>query len=352
MAVARGGSGLRRKIIIVLGMVFCLCLTSCGILPTEEEFDTAPTVKEYEGASFNKVTVARGDLVKTEEISGKYKGTVQEEIQTDGVSLVKKIYVKKGQHVKKGDKILSYVVESSENSLKEAQNKIEKIDLQIRQAKQMMALQEKKLKKTGGSKKEIASVKKQYTQQIKSYESSKKLLEMDVKIAKEEIEEEEVRASVSGTVTYVDTDAVGTYGKSDEATVKIEGATKNRFEANSEYASYCKAGETVTIDVKGQEYKAVIKKDKESTDTVYFYPTVNIDLEDGVLCSYQVVLKEKKDVLYLPSSIVYAMGDKHVVYYEDKNGLKSTKEVTIGETISNYVEITSGLEEDEQVIAN
>lgn len=37
---------------------------------------------------------------------------------------------------------------------------------------------------------------------------------------------------------------------------RIEGKKKNRFEANSKYASHCKEGDTVTIEVKGQEYKA------------------------------------------------------------------------------------------------
>ncbi len=343
----------RRKLVpvVVFGAV-CLCLTSCGILPTEEEFDAAPVVREFEGANYNKVTVTRGNLIKTEEISGKYKGTVREEIQTDGVSVIKKIHVKKGQRVKTGDKILSYVIQSSENTLKEAENKIEKTKLQIQHANRLMALEVQKLEKTGGSKKEISNVKNQYEQQIKSYQSSLQLLEMDAKIAREEIEEEEVRATVSGKVTFVDEDATGTFGKSDEPTVIIEGAKKNRFEANSKYASRCKEGEVVTIDVKGQEYKARIGKDKESTDTVYFYPISNINLEEATIGFYQVVLKEKKNVLYLPASIVYAMGDKHVVYYEDENGLKTMKEVTVGETIGNSVEITGGLEENEQVIAN
>ena len=40
------------------------------------------------------------------------------------------------------------------------------------------------------------------------------------------------------------------------------------------------------------------------------------------------------------------------MYYEDANGLKSTKEVSVGETIDTFIEITGGLEENEQVIAN
>lgn len=341
---------MKRRLIATVGVA--LCLTGCGILPTEEEFDAAPVLKEYEGASFNKVTVTRGTLEKTEEISGKYKGTVKEDIEPDGASVIKKIYVKKGDRVKAGDVVMQYELPGSEKTLKESNEKIEKTKLQITQARELMKLEVEKQKKIGGGSKEIANARNQYEQQIKALESSLELLKMDAKIAKEEIEEEQITASVNGVVTYVDSKAEGTYGTEGEAAIKIEGKKKNRFEANSKYASHCKEGDIVTIEVRGQEYKATVKKDPESTDSVYFYPRSKLNLEDGTVCSYQVILKEKKDILYLPSSIVYSMGDKHVVYYEDANGLKSTKEVSIGETIDNFVEITAGLEENEQVIAN
>ena len=90
---------MKRRLLVAAGVAFSMCLTGCGILPTEEEFDAAPVVKEYEGASFNKVAVTRGTLAKTEEISGKYKGTVKEDIEPDGASVIKKIYVKKGDRV-------------------------------------------------------------------------------------------------------------------------------------------------------------------------------------------------------------------------------------------------------------
>ena len=276
---------MKRRLLVAAGVAFSMCLTGCGILPTEEEFDAAPVVKEYEGASFNKVAVTRGTLAKTEEISGKYKGTVKEDIEPDGASVIKKIYVKKGDRVKAGDVIMQYELPGSEKTLKESNEKIAKAELQIKQAKELMTLEVEKQKKTGGGKSGIENAKNQYEQQIKALESSLELLKMDAKIAKEEIKEEQITASVNGVVTYVD----------------------------SKYASHCKEGDTVTIEVKGQEYKATIKRDKESTDSVYFYPKTKLNMEDGTVCSYQVVLKERKDILYLPSSIVYSMGDKHVV---------------------------------------
>ena len=112
---------MKRRLLVAAGVAFSMCLTGCGILPTEEEFDAAPVVKEYEGASFNKVAVTRGTLAKTEEISGKYKGTVKEDIEPDGASVIKKIYVKKGDRVKAGDVIMQYELPGSEKNIEGVQ---------------------------------------------------------------------------------------------------------------------------------------------------------------------------------------------------------------------------------------
>lgn len=343
---------LKRKIFLCVGLAVCVCLTSCGILPTEEEFDAAPIVKEYEGTSFSKVAVTRGNLVQTEDVIGTYKGTVKEDVIPEESSIIKKIYVKEGMKVKAGDPILQYYVPASETALRKAKNDIEKTTVQIRHARKLMDMEVRKLKRLGSSSKEIENIKNQYSQQIKSYESSLKLLRMDAKIAQEEIDEEKITASVAGIVTYVDESVEGAIGDSTKPVVKIEGKKKNRFEAKSKYADRCQEGDVVTIEVNTQEYKATIGKEEGSKNKIYFYPNSKLNLEDGVACTYKVVLKEKKDVLYLPSAIVYAMGERHVVYYEDENGLKSTKEVTLGEKINNFVEITGGLSEEEQVVAN
>ncbi len=54
--------------------------------------------------------------------------------------------------------------------------------------------------------------------------------------------------------------------------------------------------------------------------------------------------------MYLPDSAVNKMGDSYIVYYEDENGLKSAKEVTVGLKAENKIEITSGLEFGDAVI--
>ncbi len=338
---------------MIAGVVCCsLLFTSCGVLPTEEEFDAAPVVNQFEGNNFNKVAVTKGTLKVTEEIMGKYQGTVREEVVADGAGIIKKIDVKKGQYVHEGDVLFSYLLPGSEETLKSSNEEIEKLKLMISQANRLKSLELKKaadLKRSSSEKNNIAN---QYNQQIKSYESNMELLKMDVKIAKEEIEAEEVTASVSGRVKELEKGMVGTYGNGEEPIMVIEGKKRNRFKATSEFVKYCKDKQSCTISVRGQEYKAIMRVPKDLDDTVYFYTKAGLSVEEGTVCSYEVVLKEMKDILYLPSALIYSMGDKNVVYYEDENGLKATKEVKIGEVINNFTQIVSGLNEGDKVISN
>ena len=74
--------------------------------------------------------------------------------------------------------------------------------------------------------------------------------------------------------------------------------------------------------------------------------------EMSIIGPRPLILKEKKDVLYLPAALVYEMGDKTIVYGEGENGVKTIREVTVGEQIDNLIEITDGLQENEQIITN
>ncbi|MFR5618611.1 MAG: hypothetical protein ACLTJ5_07095 [Clostridium sp.] len=45
--------------LLCIGIAACM-MCGCGILPTEEEFDAAPLVKEYSDENVGKYTVTRG----------------------------------------------------------------------------------------------------------------------------------------------------------------------------------------------------------------------------------------------------------------------------------------------------
>ena len=83
--------------------------------------------------------------------------------------------------------------------------------------------------------------------------------------------------------------------------------------------------------------------------SLWYFSLIDVVKPTGTV---DLILKEKKNVLYVPSALVFDMGSKKVVYIEGKEGVKETREVTTGEQIQNEIEITGGLKENEQILTN
>lgn len=338
-----------RIFITYLLVVSVLC--GCSILPTEEEFGAAPVVKEYEGNNYNKYTITRGDMIEKESIAVTYQGTKEIEITgSDDGGQIKEICVKKGQKVKAGTVLIKEYLDETEDQLKADKRQIATLQLQIRQAKEMKARELEQLAKTGGTKEEKKNVREQYDAQIKGCQSSMQLTQLDMKEAQEEINAAVITSEMAGTVVLADNSFEGGYATSNNVLVKIQGKKKNRFSCESKYADRFQNGQEVVVTVSGVEYRTKVKK--VSKKELYLYPKSSVSLGNGATGTIDLVLKEKKNVLSLPKALIYDMGGKKVVYMEGENGVKETREVTLGESIANMVEITSGLSENEQVITN
>lgn len=206
------------------------------------------------------------------------------------------------------------------------------------------------LNHTGGSKEEKENVKTQYDAQIKSCRSSLELAKLDIQSLEETIREASLKAPISGTVTFVEKSLEGGYANQENLLVTIRAAKKNRFSCKTEYTSHFSQGSEATVTVMGQQYKTTVKKGKGKQ--IYFVPKQELALKNAVTGTVDLVLKEKKNVLYVPSALVFDMGSKKVVYIEGKEGVKETREVTTGEQIQNEIEITGGLKENEQILTN
>lgn len=344
---------MRRQKQLICGVLAMSCiLCSCGILPTEEEFDAAPVVKEYEGDNYSKYTLVRGDMVKKESVDASFQGTTKAETKGEGMGVrIKEICVKKGQKVSEGDVLVKNYVAEQENMVKNSKRQIENLELQMKQARTMRQAELKKLKKLGGTKEQKENIKAQYDSQIKNCESTLKLVRLDLEEAQSEIEDNYVLSDISGTVMTVNSSFEGGYATEEDVLVTVVGKKRNRFRAKTEYASHFRDGQEVTITVIGQQYKVTAKKSDEK-NKIYFYPKTELPVKNGVVGSIDLILKEKKNVLYLPAALVYDMGDKKIVYVEGENGIKTIREVTIGERMGNMLEITNGLKENEQIITN
>ena len=95
---------MRRKLLIFSVMlVSATMLSSCALLPEEEEIRTAPVVREYAQEVYETVKVARGDLVSTERVSARYVPVQKASLAFQLLDeYVDKVLVQVGERVEEG----------------------------------------------------------------------------------------------------------------------------------------------------------------------------------------------------------------------------------------------------------
>lgn len=57
-----------------------LCLPGCSMLPEEEEFRSAPVLRDYQQSEYTFTTVQRGDLEKTQSMTCHYEPVKEEKL--------------------------------------------------------------------------------------------------------------------------------------------------------------------------------------------------------------------------------------------------------------------------------
>jgi len=72
-------------------------------------------------------------------------------------------------------------------------------------------------------------------------------------------------------------------------------------------------------------------------------------LKPGMSATIEIVTDQLRDVLYVPIQAVVSSKDKHSVYIV-KHGRMNLREVSIGKYNTQYIEITEGLEEGEELL--
>lgn len=355
-----------RKIVIgLLCTMTVSILGGCGIIPEEEEYNTAGFVKEYEGEEFSMTTVKRGDVRDYRRIDCEYRESNIQDVILDDWTMLKKINVKAGDKVKEGDVLAEMLSEETDTSLEEVKYQIKVKKALISQAKSMELLEIKKQKLELNDETAIKAIRENYDAEITRYNSELEGLNLQYEALLEDIKNYQITAEFDGTVTYVNTDLImsnpwerfgngagrGKKAAVDNKVVSVTDGSEPYFVASkdsSEYISKLSEGESITVSNGSERYETRVHF---ADDNVYFLLDFQpADITNGSMVTAEYVIEERTDVLYLPDSAVNQMGDEYVVYYEDDTGLKNVKPVKIGLTADHKVEIIEGLEFGDSVI--
>lgn len=314
-------------------------LSGCYFLPDEEEVLEAPTVKASE-VTYTTVTAKKKDIVKKLTNTGTVMSKSTTELSFDDQGgKIKKLYVKAGDIVEKGDLICELDVGDLDYEIKDKELKIKQAQLNVTITAEQ-----------GGSQSEVDNA-----------QVNVDILKNELESLQKELEESKLYSTVSGTVSSITERTVGEEITSGEkiATIVDKKSLYLSFEPSD--ISKFKVGQKITITYNRKDYSGEIfatpsSIPENSTVTfeegkVYAQFTGDVPTDAiGNVADAVLVLDSKKDVIVVAKKLVKTVNDKRIVYVLNEDNEKEAREVEVGLETGSESEIVSGLEEGEQII--
>ncbi|MDP4089531.1 MAG: hypothetical protein Q8930_09715 [Bacillota bacterium] len=344
----------RKKILarLVSGIVFmCVCtfmFSGCAVFPKEEEA-LAPPLVEPEKVVYDEMEVKKGNI----EISVKGTATFESaslsyESFKYGVSYLKSINVKLGDKVKAGQVLAEQETDSLKNDLLKRQYKLQLDQLTYERIQNNL--------NNATDDKTKLDLNLQLEQQNINIQMDK----IDAEEAQKSIDRSQLKASISGTVTYITEDL----NPGDRITPNkniITIADPNTLELlyTGNDGDKFNIGAKVDVDYNGKKYAGEVVKDGPNVPADASQTAkkgIKMKLDSGpadVVMGDQayitLVLQKKENVIVIPSSELRKADGRKYVEMLDK-GLRVQRNVETGLENATEVEIVNGLNEGEKIL--
>ena len=360
---------MKTRLLALLGGCM-LILSSCGLLPEEDEHRAAPLVQAYEQEEFQLAYASRGDMVLSTTVECAYVPIQSETLYyTVGGIYYGESFVEVGDSVEKGQLLAQLSMDGIEEALEHSARRLLELEMRLSfvEENRAFALERKRLEMKETPEKlaqALRQVNEQYDLQKRSLEDERYLTQLQMQEYEQKRAERQLRAGITGTVTDVRKTSPGERSVAGRAVITIADSAMSLFRAETPHWDRFTSGQKVVITVKNAEYEAVVTTEEElglparekvlgEPAYVYFaLKTPAFDLEGGDRGSLTLVLDTRADVLKVPESAVTTVDGQAVVYYMDENGMKTYKPVEVGLHAERMVEILSGLSDGESVIVN
>jgi len=361
---------LKRMIFGALMATLFIFTTSCGFLPEEEVLPSAPVINPYEGDPFTTCLVERGNVVETKRVSCSYLAVKEETLRfTLGGEVIDEVFVQVGSIVKAGDVLAQLDMGTIDQEIESCKDNIELLEMQLshgytdralaadRQSDYRATLTEEEKDGT----QTVAEVTIGYDSQNQQIANNLAVYRMRLEELLEEQKERQIIATIDGAVTKIAPYESGDLSSKQQDFITVSDSSTSAFVGNAREKDLFKEGDEVVLVAKDTEYAATVVsptvfgiEDAGKVDGYYYYyfKLVNpeYELEEGDTASISVVTREAVEVLWLPDTAINYKGDVPIVYYENEDGIRDIKEITIGLAADHRVEIVSGLAEGDSVI--
>lgn len=329
----------------------CVLLSSCGLLPQEEEYRSAPVVRQYESEDYMYATVTREDVALTKKINCVFS-SAQESHLAFGISgqKVENVYVALGDTVTAGTVLAELNMGTLISEKDSISDKLEESRMNQRHVEEKLDLERRRMNAKGETTSLTVS---SYQRQIKELIQEQELLEEKLAAVQAKIDERRIVAPIDGTISYMKNDLDETISSKGDRVIKMVGGEECYFVAQAKDADMLEEGDLVNVTVGSTTYETRVEipeKAKEAEEVYLVLDAAEGQPEVGSKGSATYVLDEAKDALCIPNTAIKRIGEEYVVYYVGENGVKNMKYIQIGLVGNNKTEVTSGLEFGESVI--
>ncbi|HZJ56859.1 MAG TPA: efflux RND transporter periplasmic adaptor subunit [Clostridia bacterium] len=329
---------IRAFLVFVMTMLFVAGLSGCYLFPKEEEV-LAPPLIEPPKITYETTKAARGIIEKKITGSGTFVSVEQGNMffKNRGGRL-KKVYVKVGDTVEKGELIAELDSGDLENQIKQQKIHLKKAETRRNQVR---TYSEDKYERT-----------------MAQYDVD--LAKLSYENLQRELNESKLTADMSGHVVYVDYNVrEGDYINAYQPLVRVADPDRLQLQISGSNTSDFKLGMEADVIIKKKTYPGTVVmtpadlpldtpdnlKDIVRIDT----PDLPDDVKMGDNAQISLILDRREDVIIVPRNLVRNyMGRKYVLVLEDD--LKKERDVEIGLETPTETEIMKGLEEGELII--
>lgn len=339
--------------------VLCMsALVFTGCSSVEDETHSIAIVRESMENEYDLTRCETRDVIKTESISCTYSQLLQEDLAFPvGEKTVAFVYVNEGDEVKPGDLVAKLDVASLEQENIDMREQIEKNNLLISQADEMIEYYEKKIETPGlslSSKENYLSKLQKLREKRRTYSDENDFNEIKLSANEQQIQAGSLYASIEGNVSFIKKGLEGNTSNAGETVITILNASVCGFQAMDRNAvEYIKVGDRVQVvtNQTGDVYDSTVTSvDKDAQKIIFELDQPDFSIKVGTRGTVTVVRGEADGVLSLPKTCVFQAEDFWFVYVLTDEGVREMRKVTIGLVGNDYIEITGGVSESDSVI--
>ena len=338
-----------------------LCMSALlftGCSSEEDETHSIAIVRESMENEYDLTKCEKRDVIKTESISCTYSQLLEENLAfPTGEKTVAFVYVNEGDEVKPGDLVAKLDVASLEQDNVDMRAQLERNELLIRQADEMIAFYEKKIETPGislSSKESYLSKLQKLREKRRTYNDENDFNTIKISANEQQIAAGSLYAGIEGNVSYIKKNLEGGTSNAGETVITILNASVCGFQAMDRNAvEYIKVGDRVQVvtNQAGDVYDSTVTSvDKDSLKIIFELDQPDFSIKMGTRGTVTVVRGEAKGVLSLPKTCVFEAEDFWFVYVLNDEGVREMRKVTIGLQGNEYIEITGGVSESDSVI--